>query len=775
MAVRGSRGTGARLLSGAAGLGLCLLVLLAGTSVTTAMAARQSRVDAVQPITAGQPATESGAPAGAGLFEVHQKDLVAGERAVTGTYVAALTGSPALPPGLTGWPAEGELYVSPALDELLTSPAGADLRTQIPGRLAGTIHAQGLTSGGDLRFYAGIAPTVDGATALRAQNGVVGWGWGAGQSGTASGDPDIAPYLQILIAAGATLVLVPLALFVTILSRLGAAASARRLAAIRLIGGSAGQLRLLAAGETLVPAILGVVLGSAGFLLARQLAGRLDIGGDGFFPVDFRPPIWAFVFEVLVIPSLAVVAAVVGSMHTAQQPMPTTASRPTMRPRRRWLPVAALVAVGASAVVTELSALFGPVLAAVAVFVMVVLLAIPLLAPMAIRRILHGIGDRGSVAWLLGVRRLQEETTLPGRVVGGVSVVLAGAIALQSLLVGLSGQVPGAARSANHQGSSLVHVDAPTVAELTSVPERIQALGGYSDFRGGTFVFLDRQGTTDGLEAFVGTCAQISQNIGIADCRDGDAFAISDGSSGLPFTLRVGDRLVPAQPVHDDAVVVLPATFRSAPVDPERIRRTDFAPDIVVTPGALGADADAVLASGFTYLLVRPTPGSVAGVASLRGALGELSWRASVAGSDEVLPSSGRLQVTSAVRWGLFAAGLLTLVVTAAGLILVSVQQLLDRRRALTLLVASGVPRSLVRKAMMTGALIPAVVGVAVATVLGTGLSAGLQLALVRGVELDLRTIALYGGCTLIAELAVTAAMLPAVGRLTRLESLRTT
>lgn len=786
LAVHGGRGGWVRLLAGAAGLGLCVIVLLTGTSVTTAIANRQVRADSLQPITAGGLVISPGQkapPAGGGLFEVHDKDLAAGERLVTGRYVSVLTGLPAKPPGLANWPANGELYVSPALLRYLATSAGEGLRAQIPGRMVGTITDEGLTSGQDLRFYAGIAPTVDGPTGIRSQNGTVGWGWGAAGYLEIPENSAVGPLLQALITAGATLVLVPLALFLTILSRLGAAASARRFAAIRLIGGSMRQIRLLAAGESLVSAVLGVALGSVAFLLVRQAVGWLTIGGDGFFPTDFHPAPAVVALVLMAVITVAVGAAVAGSARAVRGQFVATASvsaAPQRPARQRVLAFTIVVVVTGSVVAFPLASFLGPTVAMLGLSVLAVLLAVPLSASFLLRALIRGMGTRGSVAWQLGVRRLQFEVALPVRVVAGMSVVVAGAIALQSLVVGLSGQLAGTSHSANHEGSFRVQVSAPTVAELTTIPARIRSLGSYSNFRGGTYLWLSGRGAENGVEAYVGTCEQIGENLGIDHCADGDAFAVSDESAGAdgsvrsPIGLRPGAQLKLEQPAAGSASIVLPASFRAAAVDADHLRATDFAPNIVLTPAALGAHADELLRSSFTYLLVRPPADDPSSLTALRTAFGNLSWRVQVSAYNEVLPSSGRLQLVSTVRWGLIAAGLLTLLVTAAGLVLVSLQQLFDRRRALTLLVASGVPRSVIRRAVMIGALIPAVVGVVVATIIGAALAAGLQFVLLGSVHLDVRTVALYGTSGLLSLLAVTACTIPVVGMLTRVESLRT-
>src|SRR5206468_3625992 len=59
---------------------------------------------------------------------------------------------------------------------------------------------------------------------------------------------------------------------------------------------------------------------------------------------------------------------------------------------------------------------------------------VPLTLPWIVERVVARLGG-GSPAWQLAVRRLQLDSGTPARVVGGVAVVLAGAIALQTLFI----------------------------------------------------------------------------------------------------------------------------------------------------------------------------------------------------------------------------------------------------------------------------------------------------------------------------------------------------
>ncbi|MFY1696753.1 MULTISPECIES: FtsX-like permease family protein [unclassified Solwaraspora] len=88
-------------------------------------------------------------------------------------------------------------------------------------------------------------------------------------------------------------------------ARLGAPARSRRLAAIRLAGGTPNQVRALAATETGLAATLGTGIGLAGYLVGRRLLHRPDELGLLPLPTDVLPPAWALLLIVAGIPLLA--------------------------------------------------------------------------------------------------------------------------------------------------------------------------------------------------------------------------------------------------------------------------------------------------------------------------------------------------------------------------------------------------------------------------------------------------------------------------------------
>ena len=76
---------------------------------------------------------------------------------VDGVIVQKTGPNAPLPPGVDRLPNVGEILLSPALQQLLNSPAGELLRPRFPERVIGTVSEAGLTGPHELFFYVGVA------------------------------------------------------------------------------------------------------------------------------------------------------------------------------------------------------------------------------------------------------------------------------------------------------------------------------------------------------------------------------------------------------------------------------------------------------------------------------------------------------------------------------------------------------------------------------------------------------------------------------------------
>ena len=111
---------------------------------------------------------------------------------------------------------------------------------------------------------------------------------------------------------------------------------------------------------------------------------------------------------------------------------------------------------------------------------------------------------------------------------------------------------------------------------------------------------------------------------------------------------------------------------------------------MLITPGALGDNADALMAGISLDLRVIADDPSSAVADQLRTSMSDLTWRAGVATTAE--STASRAEFTSTARTGVVIGAVLTLLVAVIGRLVMTIEQLLDRRRALTLPLPAGCP-----------------------------------------------------------------------------------
>lgn len=241
------------------------------------------------------------------------------------------------------------------------------------------------------------------------------------------------------VAVALLLMLIPVLVFLGMCARVSAAQRDRRLAAIRLAGGTPGQVRLLAAAETAVPAGAGAGLGLLVFvvvkvLLERQyqvatdrlLGSALPAGTsyaealasvpDRALPTDVPLPPLLSLLVLLAVPVLCGASAVL-ALHRVQTTPLGVARRARPTPRATGL---ALIAFGVvlPAVAVPLGVHVLPVLAVGAALVMLGLSACG--SWLAARTGAVIAARTGRPALLLAARRLQADPRAQGRALTGV-------------------------------------------------------------------------------------------------------------------------------------------------------------------------------------------------------------------------------------------------------------------------------------------------------------------------------------------------------------------
>ncbi|GAB3453165.1 ABC transporter permease [Actinophytocola sediminis] len=757
LALGGGASALTRFLLSAVGIAIGVAVLLFGASIGSVVAEHEAR-SATDSIGADVP-VDGVDP----LYWAMKPTTFHGER-VEFVYVYADGENYPLPNGLERLPAPGEVVASPALIDLLASPAGELLRPRVPGEITGTLGRALVTEPDDLRAYVGADPAF--AESSNTQQVYEFDGVSRGSS--------IPPEQLLVLFVGTVLLLVPVFVFVSSSSRIAGAERDRRLAALRLVGAGSRQVRRIAAAEGVVSALAGLVLGAGVFLLARLFAEEVELFGRRVYVEDVVPDPVLTVLIVLAVPVLAVATAQFALRRTIIEPLGVVRHVWPVR-RRGWWRLG-LVAVGVALLIVGGDAGYGPDLGplAIATGAMLLVVGVPVLLPwlleLAVRRI-----RGGPTSWQLAIRRLQLDTGTPARVVGGISVVLAGAIALQAILLTTEGDVRVSGDARPRDPMIEVRIEESSMArdvaaDLAAVPRvaGTHVLGELAAYAPGT-----ADGQSHPLLSVM-DCAAVRALAGAADCTDGDAFAWPGAIRETPapgtvlefrdygpssMTGELGDHEV------TDTWTVPAVTELPANSSPDRTG------SMIVTPGAL---AGLALPEHRTTVRVDIDRPSADDLESVRNAVSSYTWRTHVFVFPPGQYSGGNEQTFVTIRNGLYAGSVFTLLLAGVSLLVLALEHLRERRRPLAVLVATGVPRGVLARSLLWQVVLPIVLGVVTAVVTGLGLAWLVLRATTGGLTVDWLGVGLLSAGAVLVAVLMTALTLPFLRGATRLSALRT-
>ncbi|MFD8413490.1 FtsX-like permease family protein [Streptomyces sp. NPDC059650] len=760
-AVGGGREGWVRTLLTGVGVGLGVALLLGTTAVPAAMAARDARGDARETIT-----SHTADRPGRNTLLIAPGNMTYRSDDVSGRLVQPEGPDAPVAPGLRRYPGPGELAVSPALDRLLKSDAGKLLRERLDGRVTAVIGDAGLVGPGELYYYAGTdrlsqeadSPYVQRITAFE---------------NTLEAQP-LDPVLALLVLVMFTALLVPVAVFVAAAVRFGGDRRDQRLAALRLVGADGRTTRRIAAGEALAGAVVGLFLGAGFFLAARRLTPYVSIQDRSLFPADLAPA-WPLALAVAVaVPAAAVLVTLFALRGAVIEPLGVVRSAPPVRRRLWWrllLPPAGLGLLVPMTGRGNESGRFNQW--QVSAGVVLLLVGITALLPWLLERAVGLSGGAGPVSWQLAVRRLQLTSGTAARLVGGIAVAVAGAIALQMLFAGVerdyseeTGQDPGRA--------SL------SILTRSGTEDRVDALGkAVAGTRGiaksvplaSTSAAADpADAESDPVQLTVGTCAALSEVAVLPSCRDGDAFALTGGTTprGERATAAPGEKLYTGN-LHDPdgpppTVWTVPASTRpvQARKDPVGATRSG----LLVTPAA----APKVQRYGSAQVYITLDPATPDAMELARTA----AYKADPLATVMTLQSTRTAPELGSIRTGLFIGATLVLVLIGASLLVSQLEQLRERRTLLAALVAFGTRRSTLSLSVLWQTALPVLLGLALATVIGLTLGAVLMRMTNVPVRVDWASVAGMAGIGAATVAVVTLLSLPPLLRMMRPDGLRT-
>jgi hypothetical protein len=254
-------------------------------------------------------------------------------RTLTRLDVAALGADAPVLPGISRLPGAGEYYASPALAALLRTVPADELGDRFPGKLIGTIGDAGLTGPGQLAVYIGYPPT--------ALNAIGGTQW-VTSIGTAPAQEVFTPFFRYAFGIGVLAVLFPMLVLISTATRLAASRREERFAALRLVGGTPADIRMIAAVEAAVSAFSGAVLGVVVWLLVQPLVADGALIGTQYFSSTVTPAAWEYAAIIIGVPAIALVAALVSLRRVQISPLGVSRRATPKRPTLWRLTVLAL-------------------------------------------------------------------------------------------------------------------------------------------------------------------------------------------------------------------------------------------------------------------------------------------------------------------------------------------------------------------------------------------------------------------------------------------------
>jgi hypothetical protein len=761
-ALAGGREGWTRALLTAVGVGLGVALLLLTTAIPGALAERDRREEARSDHTFGQQEI----PKADNTLIVVDSDTIFRDRDVRGRMLEAEGPKAPLPPGVSAFPADGEMVVSPALKELLASGDGKLLRERLDYRITGTIGEQGLIGSQELAYYAGgkgLAERLEGhASGARID--------GFGNPDLGSSDP-WDPVLLLLVLVVFVVLLMPVAVFIAAAVRFGGERRDRRLAALRLVGSDSRMTRRIAAGEALAGSVLGLVLGTGFFLLGRQLAASVEVFRVSVFPSYLNPSPLLAVLVALAVPAAAVLVTILALRGVVIEPLGVVR---TARPARRRLWWRLLLPLGGLALLYPMvgqgddGGSFNQYL--VVGGVMLLLIGVTALLPWVVETVVARLGS-GGVAWQLAVRRLQLSSGAAARMVNGIAVAVAGAIALQMLFAGVEGNYTRASQYDVSRAQMSVDVpkgsDAAPVAAQYRDTEGVRKVTTLSDFHLG-----DRREADALIQITVADCVSLREVATLPDCRDGDVFAAKDSEYDSD-----SERLaVPGTPLWAESEESGRAGDRTVSwTVPRGIRQAESREDptgyerggILITPGALPEKLGALVSTRL-FLSVDPSvPDAYDHVRNTAARLDPTSqpmtWHS--------IESNDRY---AAIRTGLSVGAACVLALIGASLLVSQLEQLRERRKLLSSLVAFGTRRRTLGLSVLWQTAIPIGLGLLLAAAVGMALGAVLLRMTNTSVRVDWPSVLSVTGIGAGVVLVVTLLSLPPLLKLMRPDGLRT-
>jgi cell division protein FtsX len=633
------------------------------------------------------------------------------------------------------------------------------MRPRLPGPIVGTLERRWLLHPGELVAYVGATREDLG----RHPDVVTGFGLEPVRHDATGVAAYERPLFQVafLVSVG---LLIPILVFVVTGARLSASARETRLAAVRLVGGTPAQARMVAAGESLLAGLIGCAFGIVLFLLARPLMARLAPPGDRWFPSDVAPAPAVFAAVIVSVLALSVGASLVSLRRVVVTPLGVVrGGGRRVRAWWRWV----MLGTGVTGLWISMAAedvVFGNdrlVIPFLVVSYGLTALGAAAAAPVAgstIARLLARSANGPGVT--LGARRLAVDPRTAGRTVGGIVIVVIAA-AITSLFAGVYTEMLGSAYFPSSLRANTVIVEPATSEPFDT--ERLRDVDGVAEV---TPAWLGY--TRHGYTVLVTDCDALDLAVveDLPSCDAGDALVnefLFDGGASFRPQMRIQLDRGP-----DVRIEVEMSNLERADVELGEFHQ------LLVPLTATETDLATEAAPSVVYVT---TDGDPATLERIRNAVhGPYA---------PVVRPRGELEDYADEVFGLVDAGVtfgiaITFAIAAATMLVTAVDAVGERRRSLATLAAVGASNGVLRRALAIETTLPMLSGVVL------GLSAAIfgTWMVFKGVTayegldemptIQWRSLGYVVVFAIVATVVATVATFPSLGRAIRPDSLRT-
>ncbi len=389
----------------------------------------------------------------------------------------------------------------------------------------------------------------------------------------------------------------------------------------------------------------------------------------------------------------------------------------------------------------------------------------------------------GPVPWQLAARRLQLSSSSAARAVSGITVAVAGAIALQMLFFAVGEDFTKATGQDTSRAQMQVMLPARDGATTQKMIEAFEHTRGVSGVIATIGARVSSPGPERGEGGYplntsvtVGSCETLQELSRPGPCKDGDVFEIKGSGpdafvdEDLPKIVRPGAQVL-LNGFDDDGKMegparrwTLPRTIR--PVQGRPDPSGEHATGLYATMGAVDIKK---LDDPTARAMVRLDPSVPDAAEHARNTAARFDVTANVF---QLMDTTDDRRFVS-VRNGLLIASVATMTLIAASMLVTTLEQLRERRRLLSVLVAFGTRRGTLAWSVLWQTAVPMTLGLALAVAGGLGLGRVLLgLADKTGVAWSVVwPLPLFGAALI---LLVTLLSMPPLWRMMRADGLRT-